>query len=242
MKLVLTILILLFAAGIQSLTGFGLAILAVPFLLLLYDPQVVVPVIVLSGVVLSAFLVVESHRQMRPSQIATVTAGAVFGLPVGAAVLVAWSPAALKVATGASVAVFAILLGIGYGRPVFRERVAGLIVGFVGGVFGGSTSLYGPPVILFGVNQTWEQETFRANLIFYGAVTLVVTLFIFGRYGLLVPSTLRLAGVALPSVVLGFIGGVKLKPFVSSRNYRRLALGVSLLGGLLALVDGVSKF
>ena len=129
-----------------------------PFLLLLYDPQVVVPVIVLSGVVLSAFLVAESYRQMRPSQIATVTAGALCGLPVGTAILMTWSPAALKVATGATVASFAVLLWTGYGRPIFRERVAGLLVGFMGGVFGGSTSLYGPPVILFGVNQTWEDR------------------------------------------------------------------------------------
>jgi uncharacterized membrane protein YfcA len=241
LKLTLTVIVLLFAAGIQSLTGFGLAILAVPFLLLLYDPQVVVPVIVLSGVALSVFLVVESRRQMRPSQIATVTAGALFGLPLGAAALVAWSPAALKVVTGATVAVFALLLWRGYGRPGARERAAGLLVGFSGGVCGGSTSLIGPPVILFGVNQTWERETFRANLIFYGAVTLVATLFIFGRFGLLVPSTLKVAVVALPAVILGFFGGVKLRPFLSHRGFRQLALGLSLLGGLLSLADGVSR-
>ena len=112
-------------------------------------------------------------------------------------------------------------------------------MGLFGGLFGGSTSLTGPPVILFGVNQSWQHETFRANLILYGALTFSATLFVFGRLGLLVPSTLRVAAAAVPSVILGFILGLRLKPYLSEWRHTRLALGLSLLGGLLAFADGL---
>ena len=238
-ELLLTSAILFFAAAIQSLTGFGLALLAVPFLLFLYDPQIVVPVVLTGGAALTVMLFIESYRRMKPGQILYLLLGGIPGLPIGVHLLTEFSAALLKVVIGLTVTCFAVLLSLGLSKRFARERLTGMGVGLISGVLAGSTSMLGPPVILFGVNQDWDKESLRANLIGYAFFLLLAAVVVSQRFGLITSSVVQICLVASAPIFLGFIVGVKLKRKVSQRLFRRLALFLALFGGLLSLTDGL---
>ena len=231
-------LIFFFAVFIQALTGFGLALLAVPFFILLYDPKVVVPVVMIVGAVLSVMLFYESYRLMKPKQIFYLSLGGITGLPVGVSILAKADSGSLRICIGILIILFAILLSLGVSKKFKEERLTSVGVGFISGVFGGMASMVGPPIILFGLNQNWDKQSFRANLIGYNAFILFFSLFFFGRFGLLTGFTIKLSVSVFPALLLGFIGGVKLKKRVSQQFFRRLAFGIVFVGAVLALMSG----
>ncbi len=231
-------LIFFFAVFIQALTGFGLALLAVPFLILLYDPKVVVPVVMIVGAVLSILLFVESYRFMKPKQIFYLALGGIAGLPVGVSILAKADSGALRICIGILIILFATLLLLGVRKKFREERLTSVGVGFISGVFGGMASMVGPPIILFGLNQNWDKQSFRANLIGYNAFILFLSLFFFGRFNLLTGFTIKFSASVLPALLLGFIVGIKLKEKVSQQFFQRLALVIVFVGAILALMSG----
>ena len=187
--------VLAVAGLIRGLTGFGLALVAVPFLSMLLSPKIVVPVIILQTVATNIPLVYRVRADVQPGRIAPLVAGAIVGLPLGSALLVWASADTLRVLIGSVVTVFAVALMAGLRVRVRRERLAFLPVGFASGVLNGSSSLAGPPVILFFANQNVPPRIFRANIIAYFFAINLVAVTIFALSGLFTRQVLLTAAV-----------------------------------------------
>ena len=100
----------------------------------------------------------------------------------------------------------------------------------------GISGMSGPPVVLLGLNQGWEHQKFRADLIFFFAINYLTALYWFNnRLGFTVEDA-RLAGWAVGGVVIGYLAGSWGRRYISPAVFRRLALGLVSGGGLLALL------
>ena len=224
------------AAVVQSLTGFGLALVAIPFLILVLSPKVAVPMLVGSSIVLGGALLVESYRLVDVRRVAYLLIGGILGLPVGTYVLASFDPHLLKGMIGGVTLVLAVLLLLGVTRRFHRERRVSVLAGFLSGLIGASTAMYGPPVILFGLNQAWDKAHFRANLIAYFEGLSLVNMLMFSGFHLVSGPTLLLSVSALPGMALGFWGGIRLKDRMPERIFRAVAFGLVFAGGISALV------
>ena len=223
------------ASFVTTLSGFGYALVATPFMVLLFPPQIVVPVVLLSSIPLSVLLAWESHREMSAGRIGRWLVGAAVGGPLGVYGLASIQEEIMRQVIGGITLLAVLMLWLKPVRPFQRESLPACMAGCLSGVAGGASGMSGPPIILFGLNQEWEHGELRANLIGYFTILHTAILVLFGYVGILDADTLVLGGWALPGMLIGYAGGVPIKQRVSGANFRILALGLVGLGGMLAL-------
>lgn len=233
---ILANMILGLAALVASATGFGYALMATPFLSVVLEPRDAVGVVLVSWLPLAALLVRDSYRQMSPRRIGRLFAVAAFGVPVGAYGLSRLDGDTMRAAIGATTLIAAAALSLRHGQPFRREAVAGGIAALLSGVLAGASAMSGPPVVLFALKQRWEHGGLRADLIGYFVTLHLLTLALFGHLDLVNERTLTLSLWAQPGVLGGFILGMQVKARLSQDRYRRLAVGLVCLGGVLALL------
>ena len=221
----------------SSLTGFGYALVATPFMVLLFPPRLVVPVVMLSWAPLAVLLVKESSQLMHYRRIGRWLAGALVGLPFGVYGLARFEAETMRLVIGGITLAAAFTLWLKPARPLAQERPLAVLTGLLSGAMGGATGMSGPPVILFGLNQGWERRELRANLIGYFAVKHAIALFLLQEFGILSREILILGVAVLPGMGIGYTGGMRLKERISGPQLRRLTFVLICLGGLLAMVN-----
>ena len=229
-------LIVLVAALTQGLTGFGFAIVAAPLLLLLMEPRSMVVLNILGASIVCIMVVAHSWRYVSVRGMVPMAVTAVFGVPLGSYVLLMASPEVLKLAIALLVVLFSIPLLLGYSRRFQSERPLSVVMGFISGVLKTSTSLSGPPVILFLVNQGWPQEVMRASLAAYFLFLGVVAIGWFLPTGLVTGELLMMTASTLPAAAAGFFVGIWLLPRVNPELYRKIAILIVMGAGLVSIV------
>jgi uncharacterized membrane protein YfcA len=120
-----------------------------------------------------------------------------------------------------------------------NEKVAFAPVGLVSGLLQGSTSLSGPPVILFLVNQRVAKQVFRANLVAYFTVMSLATVPAYAVGGLVTAEVLRYILWFLLPMIIGVAVGIRLAHRVQERFFRNIALVIVTIAGLLSILSGV---
>lgn len=226
------------AAGLmRGFTGFGAPLLLAPVLSVLYGPLVAVPVIVLMETPVSFQMATPKVvRAVDWSLILPMAAGGLTFTPFGAYLLVWFSPDFLKnFIAGVMTGVVALLLaGWRYRGP--RPWWATGIVGILSGLFKGSTSFGGPPVLLYLFSGPESAMTHRSNLILYIALMNAVALPSMWLADVLTAETLWLALLLWPFLMGSAWIGSRLFVRANDQLYRRIALGVLLVVGIGTLL------
>ncbi len=227
-----------FAAVIRGTTGFGFALVLAPILLLLLEPKSVVVVDLLLGLLSNIVVVATSLRSIRWRWITPMLAGVVLGIPLGVVTIMVISPSALKVMIGAVVLVFAIPLALGFTRAFRREKQVAALAGLAGGFLASSTSLGGPPIVLFMHNQDWRKETIHPSL---AACFLLMTsgsLVGLGISGLVVTPTVLTAASLAPALLVGTGVGMVAFRRINERLFRVLSVVIIFGAGIAAVLSG----
>ncbi len=226
------------AAGLmRGFTGFGAPLLLAPVLSVLYGPLVAVPVIVLMETPVSFQMV---NRKVLGAVdwklIIPMAAGGLTFTPFGAWLLIWFTPEFLKTfIAGVMTGVVALLLlGWRYRGP--RPWWTTGIVGILSGLFKGSTSFGGPPVLLYLLSGPEAAITHRSNLILYIALMNAVALPSMWFAGVLSMQTFWLSLALWPFLTVSAWAGSRLFSRANDQLYRRIALGVLLLVGVGTLL------
>ena len=231
--------IVVFLGGLtQGLTGFGFGLVTVPILVIFLVPQLVVPIVLLTSMLLTFYLLIETRRWLELKRILVLMAAGVAGLPFGIIILKQLDAGILRVFIGVIIVLFGLAFLSGYRREIRNEKLASVLIGFVSGLLSGSTSLSGPPVILFFTNQGLKKQTFRANIVAYFTVLSLVTLPAFIFSGLITPEVLKFTLWFLPAMILGALLGVRLAPRVKEVLFRRIALIIVVIAGFISILSG----
>jgi len=237
--LILAAFIVLAASVVKSTTGFGFGLIAVPLLLLLWEPAVVVPILLPLVFAVDVSIVAHTWRRLDLRRVGPMAVAGVVGIPLGTYVLLVASPQVLRLAIAGLVLVSAGLLLTGVTITISRERLAGVLAGFLSGLLITSTSMSGPPVALLLINQRWAKDTFRSSLgvFFLGQVALAMVSL--AGAGALDTGTLLVSVVLLPPVLLGFLVAVRLLPHVSQQAFLRVATFVIMGAGVLTIANAL---
>lgn len=229
------------AALLQATNGFGFAVLAVPFFLLLAPPGEAIPIIIVISFAVSLFVMPRLYRWVEFGLLWRLTLGSLVALPLG---LVAYAHAdrlVVGLVAGAVVTGFAILLSwFRYRGPAMRiERRPGrdLAVGAIAGVATGLVGMAGPPALIYLMLSRAPMVTVRATLIGFFALIYAVTL---AANVIFVGMPARDWLIALSLLPLVWIGGrIGLRVGERMGDAAAAALALVVLGatGLYTLAD-----
>ena len=220
----------------RGFSGFGAALVFVPLASAAVGPREAVPVLALLETFAILVFLPNAWRLSDRRETALMAAGAVAGVPVGAAVLATADPIALRWVLAGLVFGAVALLTSGWryrGRPAPPLTVA---VGGVGGVMSGAAMLGGvAPAAYWLGGIASSAARVRANMNLYFAV---LTAFVVAAYvvaGLMGWRVGWLALAAGPSYALGLFAGARLFWLASERTFRWAAYALILASGLAGL-------
>jgi hypothetical protein len=234
-NLLLVNLVLGAASLVASVTGFGFALVSVPFLVVLLPPAQVVPIVLISWAPIAVALIAQCRRDLNRGRILRLLGGAAFGAPVGVFVLASLATDTMRAVIGGICLLAVASLAVKPARPFLRQTPALLLAGLASGVLGGASAMSGPPVVLLGLNQRWGHEGFRADLLCYLFLLHTTVAVALGQVGLLSLATVTVSAAALPGVLTGYAVGLWLKGRVDGVLYRRFAIVLVTAGGISAL-------
>ncbi|MFT5720621.1 MAG: putative membrane protein YfcA [Motiliproteus sp.] len=206
MLLILACSIILISALVQTAIGFGMALIAVPFLILIDPLMVPAPVVMIALVQLAiSAWVHKADIQWRPVLMATIAR-------VPGTVLAIWLMSSsgiegikLFIACSVFVAVAISLLKI-QAQPSIRNH---LIAGFFSGLGGTTTGIGGPPMALLYQHQ--HGDLVRANLSAFFVIGSLISLIGMAIGGFITTQSWVYFLYFLPATLIGVWLGLKVK-------------------------------
>lgn len=233
--------VVFFGGVIQGCAGFGLSLSTVPVMVLVISPVVLTPVQVLISLVNNVTVLAEVWRRTTWRQVLWLIAGGLCGIPLGIFLLTTLDSALIKAGIGVIVLAVTLAMLAGWTLRLPAKLASLLPVGLLSGILGGSTSLNGPPVILYFASQRVDKDVFRANMAAYFTAVNIVGVGMFLAAGLLTRTVLTMAAVFLLPLIAGTLAGIWLARQISERNFRPAVLIILALVGLMLIVMNVPE-
>ena len=242
----LLVIITFVAALTQSITGFGFALLTLPFFVLILDVQSAVQLTLLSTFVITLVLMPVVYK-FAPKQICThLIIGAFFGFPLGLLFLSYATPAAIQLFVGVTILValatpyFSKQTRAGeQGRPHHVLKTGAY--GFVSGMMTTSIAMPGPALAFYAQNHLMSKLETRAMIfsvfVFLYGFAIVLQLLTVGLYD---SSRATLFSVLVPAIV-GTYSGNKVLGLISDKLFRQLINGILLVTALYLLLSNLSE-
>lgn len=230
------------AAATQSLTGFGFALVMVPLLSLAWDVKSAVVTSSLLGTAALLPLLFEVRRHVHMSRVAPMLAGSIAGIPAGIWLLGWIDPEALEILVGAVVITASLLL---YFAPTSEQLPSGaarsVMVGALSGMLRGSTSMGGPPAVLYLLGLERQLETFRGTLLAFFLPTSLLTVAGLAAVGRVTPDILVTAALALPALAIGTWTGARIRAAVRQEVFRTIVLLVLVATSIAVIVSASTE-
>jgi len=230
-----------FAAMVQACTGFGFAVVGTPLLLFFLEPKAVVILMVFGAFLLNLMVMHKTRGKAEGRIILPMFLASLAGVVPGVYILKVVDAGTLKLAIGAVTLLVSVAMAANFSFPIRRERLATVVVGMVSGFMGGSTSLSGPPVALFLLNQGRDKEAFRATLVRYFLLGNISTLSVMFYMGTMDGEVVYKLIYTLPGVLVGVWLGEKVFRAVSAAKLRWVSLATVFFCGLISVVGELIK-
>jgi uncharacterized membrane protein YfcA len=163
-------------------------------------------------------------------------AGFAIGLVPGVFIFEKVDEDALRIGVGVIVLIATLLIyrspEIDRGHDTFGLRV---VTGAISGAIGSSTSLSGPPVVLYLVGRVREIDAFRATILAYFVPSSIIVLISYAIVGQISRDVLIMAAAGAPAVLIGNPVGGWLRGHLDAERFRIVVLAV-LVGASFSVV------
>ncbi|MGH8573625.1 MAG: TSUP family transporter, partial [Gammaproteobacteria bacterium] len=233
-------------ASVASATGFGFALILSPAMFAVLEPNEAVTTLLVLGLMLNLLMLFGSGGQpgaIRWRAVSPILAAALPGLGAGVVLLASMSKPVLQIAVGVAVigaAVAQVRSAIGTGHQKREPALASACaVGLASGALTTSTTVSGPPIVLWLQALRISPEEFRASL---AACFLGLT--VAGGAVLAAGGMLSLdAAVVLPLLgltVLGQLVGERVFRGLDADQLRFAVLVLVIAAGVASLAVGVA--
>ena len=231
--------VIFLASVTQGLAGFGFALVSASIMIIFLPPKVVVPIILIQGTLINLIILIKAKKWVDLKRIWPLILAGIVGVPFGTFFLIVLKDSTSKMFIGSVIILFSVAFLMGFKKKIKNEKLAFAPVGFISGLLSGSTTMGGPPVILFFTNQDVEKQVFRANLVAY---FMSLSLIAFPSYflsGLITMEVIEYTILFLPAMILGAIIGIKLVHKIEEKLFRKIALIIVIIAGVLSVVSGL---
>jgi uncharacterized protein len=232
MPVLLPLLAVIFgAAFMQSLVGFGSAMVAMALLPQWLGLRASAPLVTLVAITLEAALLVRHRAAVQWRSIWPLGVAMMAGAPLGVWALNALDPRALIPVLGGVIVAYALYALFNFRLPELRDPRWGWGVGLVAGALEGLFSFSGPPIIIYGQCRKWEANAFKGNLQALFLLNHLIVIVSRAATGAFTPSVLRNYLASLPGLALGVGAGLIVAGLIRPGAFRKLGLITLLLVG-----------
>jgi uncharacterized membrane protein YfcA len=230
--------VVLCSTAVQSATGFGFSVVALPFLVVLLGVRDGVVVNLVLSMVANAVVTVHVRRDAVGSIVRPMLIGGVLGLVPGIVLFHALDLDLLRAGIAVIVTLVALLLLFRVHWRAQERRSLSAITGVFSGLLGGVAGLSGPPLTVYFASLDLGKVRHRATMSVYFTLLNFV----------LVPAHVFTAGsgravlwslVLLPAVPLGGWAGRWAFGRVNEIAFQRIVAVVVLAAGLSGVVTAV---
>ena len=229
--------IVLLAGFVHSVTGFGFALIATPLLLFVFEPKSVVVINIILPGPLGVLILFYARRHVDIRQAALICLGSLFGIPLGVYLLSSINPSMVKLVVGVLVIPFSVLLLLGHSHRFKKEGLGCGGVGLIGGGLGASTSLFGPPVVLYLLNQSLAKEQFVATVSVYTVFAAIISAGAVVLMGMVTTPILMDVIILSPALIVSFYIGIKVRPKINVAIFKRIAALLVSITALILIVN-----
>lgn len=229
-----------FGAFLQGCLGFGFGMISVPLLLMVLAASEVVPMQIALSLMLSVPLAWQVRHHLTPTLVFPLLLGALAGLPVGFKLMALFDGPYLKLTIGVILVAMSVAMLSGWSRPIKSQLPALFPVGFLSGILQTTSAMSGPPIILFLTNQGMDKDQFRANILMYFALLCGISTVGYVSQGIFTQPVLQRMGVFSISLMIGGFIGARLSNRIPQDLFRKLALIVAAVMGLMLCVRNMA--
>lgn len=228
-----------FASVLRGFTGFGFAVVAVPLTSLVLPPQPVVAATLLMQVMIGARDCVAERHLADWRSVRRLVAGAVIGTPAGMWLLLHLPIASVRLGLGVMVLIATAITW----RPVaHRGPLAtgwALLAGACSGLSNGLAAMAGPPAIVYFLAAERDRTRMRSSLMAFFPLASLLAVPAAVWTGMLGLSSVLLAALGLPLMVVGGWFGTWLFRRYGQTAYRPIAIAALLLTAAAAIARGL---
>lgn len=217
---------------VQSLAGFGFALVAIALLPFFLDLQLAIPLVLMMCLLSSMGLWLYYWDDFDWKAIAPLVLSALIAIPIGLVGL-HYIPEdiSLKVLGGFIVLYVAydvLRLTPVLAVPTLESPRWAYLFGGISGFLTGAFTTGGPPLVMYANSKEWTPEEFKGNL--PGVYVVALTFALTGHYfeGHLTPELLKIALWCTPLFAFGMGAGILLSKKIDAVSFKRIVL--SLLG------------
>ncbi|MBT6156600.1 MAG: sulfite exporter TauE/SafE family protein [Planctomycetaceae bacterium] len=227
-----------FAALIQSATGIGFGLIAMPFLLIALAGTQAVQITVILSLGMSVMLCIRTYRDCDVKALRTLMIGGAVGLPFGLTGFLFLDPIYLKLLAGAVVLLFAISI---VWQPVVRatETKPSSPIFFGASILSGAMAVClampGPAVIGPLREHCDSNRSVRSTIFAYFVLAYVAAFGLQMGFADISTETMWISLILVPAMVIGISAGHLLAPRLSPRQIK-VSIVLVLLGTSASLI------
>lgn len=225
--------ILFLATFTRSAIGFGDALIAMPFLILMVGLQTATPLVALTGLTISLVLLIHEWRTLDLRRLWPLILSTFFGIPFGLILLRFASEDLAKSLLGTLLIIYGLYQLLGLSLPQIRHPALAVVFGFIAGAFGSAYNTSGAIIVIYGTLQRWEPAYFRINLQGYFLLTNWVIVASHGLAGLWTPHVLLIYVYSLPAIFVGTWAGEIVSKKIPKAVFSQLVYALLVLLGIL---------
>ena len=219
--LLAVIVIICIAAVLQSISGFGFSLLAMPLLSIFVDIQDAVVIATLCGIFTNAVHLRKDFQLVERSIARRISLSALIGMPLGVVVLSVFSATQMRAIIGAVIVVLVFLMMRNFMLKTENTNVD-IVLGAFSGLLATSVSTNGPPLVFLLQSKQLDPWRLRATLAYVftisGCASFIV-LMIAGKGSI---EAFQYAMLSLPAMYLGTVVGRKARLRVTQEAFKRL--------------------
>jgi uncharacterized membrane protein YfcA len=213
--------IICIAAVLQSISGFGFSLLAMPLLSIFVDIQDAVVIATLCGIFTNAVHLKKDLQLVDQAIARRISLSAFIGMPLGVVVLSVFSATQMRAIIGAVIVVLVFLMMRNFVLKTENTKID-IVLGAFSGLLATSVSTNGPPLVFLLQSKQLDPWRLRATLAYVftisGCASFIV-LMIGGKGSF---ESFQYALLSLPAMYLGTVVGRKARQRVTQEAFKRL--------------------
>ena len=224
--------IIFLAVFTQSVSGFGVALVAMALITIPLDIDVAVPLVALVMLTIEFFLLLRYRHAFNWQSVWRVIAGSIMGIPLGLYFLNQLNENFVLSILGVIIVLYAMYALVNIRLPKLKNTNWAYGFGLLAGMLGGAYNTSGPPVVIYGDCRRWEPNAFKSNLQgFFVPSSLVIALGHAWK-GNLTPEVWQYFLIAIPAMAAGILAGTSLDKFLNPDIFRKIVLVLLIAMGI----------
>ena len=232
LDLLILIVGLAFAGFAKGTTGMGLPLVATPILAGVFGPKAAVVIVTVPIFAANSLLLLQGWRRLDVLRgVAPIIIASAVGTMIGVNLLALLDQRTFAILISLMVVVF-LARGdrlIGDDPGARRARILGPIVGFVGGVLQGTTSIASPVIGSFFHARKMDRHDYVVVLAAIFELNAAIQLIGYSLLGLYTPDILAIGLLGLVPTLLALMVGIYFRGRLDQRRFRQLIVVLLVL-------------